>query len=52
VRASSRPVISSLTPSEYTSAVSKKVMPASAARRTNGSAAVSSSAHGRTAGSP
>ena len=34
---SSRPVISSLTPSEYMSAVSKKVTPASTARRTIGS---------------
>ena len=33
---------SSLTPIEYTSAVSKKLIPASAARRTNGSAASSS----------
>jgi hypothetical protein len=45
-------VISSLAPCEYTSAVSKKVTPASTARRTIGSAASSSSARGRTAGSP
>jgi hypothetical protein len=44
---SSRPVTTSLEPFEYMSAVSKKVMPASTARRTIGSAAVSSSIHGR-----
>ena len=43
---SSRPVTTSLTPSEYMSAVSKNVMPPSTARRTIGSAAASSSIHG------
>jgi len=49
---SARPVISSLTPSEYMSAVSKKLMPASKAARKNGCAARSSSTHGRHFGSP
>ena len=43
----SRPVATSLAPLEYTSAVSKKVMPPSSARRTNGSVASSSRTHGR-----
>jgi hypothetical protein len=38
-----RPVISSLEPAEYTFAVSKKLIPASIARRKNGRAASSSS---------
>ena len=41
------PVISSLTPSEYTSAVSKKLMPSSTARRKNGIASSSSRIQGR-----
>ena len=41
------PVISSLTPLLYTSAVSKKLMPPSAARRTNGRASSSESVHGK-----
>jgi hypothetical protein len=45
-------VISSLTPSEYTSALSKYVTPASTACRTIGSAASSGSIHFREAGSP
>ena len=49
---SARPVTSSLTPSEYMSAVSKKLMPASSARRKNGCAALSSSTHGRQEGVP
>ena len=44
---SSRPVATSLPPSEYMSAVSKNVTPPSTARRTIGSAAASSSVHGR-----
>ena len=44
---SARPVTSSLTPSEYMSAVSKKLMPASMARRKKGRASSSSSTHGR-----
>ena len=42
---SARPVISSLAPNEYTFAVSKKLMPSSSARRKNGRAASSRSAH-------
>ena len=42
-----RPVTSSLAPSEYMSAVSKKLMPASTALRKKGFAAGSSSTHGR-----
>jgi hypothetical protein len=49
---SARPVTSSLTPSEYMSAVSKKLMPASIARVKNGCAAASSSTHGRQSGLP
>ena len=41
------PVISSLTPSEYTSAVSKKLIPSSTARRKNGMASSSSRIQGR-----
>ena len=44
---SARPVTSSLTPSEYMSAVSKKLMPRSSAWRKNGRAASSLSTHGR-----
>src|ERR1041385_3979414 len=44
---SARPVTSSLAPSEYMSAVSKKLMPASIARWKNGRAASSSRIHGR-----
>ncbi len=44
---SARPVISSLTPTEYTSAVSKKLMPASTARLKNGCASSSSSTQSR-----
>src|SRR5688500_15495540 len=47
-----RPVISSLTPSEYMSAVSKKLMPASIAVLKNGGAASASRTHGRHFGSP
>jgi hypothetical protein len=43
----SRPTTTSLCPSEYPSAVSKKVMPASTAARTIGAARASSSTHGR-----
>jgi hypothetical protein len=50
--ASSRPLISSLMPSEYTSAVSKNVTPASTACRTIGSAASSGSIHAREVGLP
>ncbi len=49
---SARPVTSSLAPSEYMSAVSKKLMPASIARRKNGWACSSVSTHGRHAGVP
>jgi ribosomal protein S20 len=49
---SARPVTSSLTPSEYMSAVSKKLIPASTAARKKGRAAASSSTHGRHPGSP
>jgi hypothetical protein len=45
-------VTSSLTPAEYMSAVSKKVTPASTARRTIGSAASADRNHGSSAGSP
>ena len=41
------PVIRSLSPMEYTSAVSKKLMPASSARLMNGFACSSSSIHSR-----
>ena len=44
--ARARPVISSLVPSEYTFAVSKKLIPASIAWRKNGRLASSSSDHG------
>src|SRR3954447_3259202 len=44
---SARPVTSSLAPSEYMSAVSKKLIPASMARLKNGRAASSSRIHGR-----
>ncbi len=46
------PVTSSLRPTEYMSAVSKKLMPSSTALRKNGRAADSSSTHGRQPGSP
>ena len=49
---SRRPVTTSLSPSEYMSAVSKKLMPASTARRKNGLAAASSSTQGRHDGEP
>jgi hypothetical protein len=49
---SSRPVATSLAPPEYTSAVSKNVMPPSTARRTIGSAPASSSTHGRSESLP
>ena len=49
---SARPVISSLTPIEYMSAVSKKLIPASIARRKNGCAASSSSTQFRHPGLP
>src|SRR6185436_12811339 len=42
-----RPVTSSLTPREYMSAVSKKLMPCSSARLTKGRLSLSSSTHGR-----
>ena len=42
-----RPRTSSLAPSEYMSAVSKKLIPASQARRKNGRLASSSSTQGR-----
>jgi len=44
---SARPVTSSLTPSEYMSAVSKKLIPRSSACRKNGRAASSFNTHGR-----
>jgi hypothetical protein len=47
-----RPVTTSLSPSEYMSAVSKKLIPASTARRKNGADAASSSTHGRHFGEP
>jgi hypothetical protein len=49
---SARPVTSSLTPSEYMSAVSKKLMPWSRADLKNGCAAASFNTHGRHFGSP
>ena len=49
---SARPVTSSLAPSEYMSAVSKKLMPLSTARRKNGREAASSRTQGRQAGLP
>ncbi len=49
---SRRPVATSLAPPEYTSAVSKNVTPPSTARRTMGSAASSSSTHGRSESLP
>ena len=49
---SALPVISSLRPSEYMSAVSKKVMPASTARLKKGSDAFASSTQLRQLGSP
>ena len=49
---SARPSTSSLAPSEYMSAVSKKLMPASHARRKNGRLCCSSSTHGRHFGVP
>ncbi len=52
ISASRRPVTSSLTPSEYMSAVSKRLIPASRARRKNGRAPSSGRTHGRHAGSP
>ena len=51
-RPSKRPVISSDTPSEYMSAVSKRLIPSSRARTTKGSASASGSTHGRHDGSP
>jgi hypothetical protein len=48
----SRPVRISLAPSEYMSAVSKKMNPASTALRTMGSAACSSSAQERSGSLP
>ena len=48
----SLPVTCSETPREYTSAVSKKLMPASMARTKKGRAAASSSTQGRQAGLP
>ncbi len=45
-------MISSLTPSEYMSAVSKKVTPASTAFLTSGSPCSSGSIHAREAGLP
>jgi hypothetical protein len=47
-----RPVTSSLTPSEYISAVSKKLIPPSSARRKKGRADSSSSTQGRHDGVP
>ena len=47
-----RPRTSSLTPREYMSAVSKKLMPISRARRMNGRLDSSSSTHSRHAGVP
>ena len=49
---SHRPVTSSLAPSEYMSAVSKKLTPASTASRKNGSAPSASSTQGRQSGEP
>ena len=49
---SARPTISSLTPREYMSAVSKKLMPASSARRMNGRLASSGRIQGRQAVDP
>ena len=49
---SARPVISSLTPSEYMSAVSKKLIPLSSANLKKGWAAVSSSTQARHWGLP
>ncbi len=49
---SARPSTSSLRPSEYMSAVSKKLMPSSSACRMNGSDASSSSTQSRQPGSP
>ena len=49
---SARPVTSSLTPSEYMSAVSKKLMPASTAVLKKGFAASSVSTQGRHEGVP
>ena len=49
---SARPRISSLAPREYMSAVSKKLMPASSARRTKGRLASSVSTHGRQSADP
>jgi hypothetical protein len=46
------PVTTSLCPCEYTSAVSKKLMPASIARLKNGPAASCSSTHGRQLAEP
>jgi hypothetical protein len=46
------PVTISLAPPSYMSAVSKKVMPASTAARTSGSAAASSRCHARRDVSP
>ena len=47
-----RPTICSLTPREYMSAVSKKLIPASSARRMNGRLASSGSIQGRHAVDP
>jgi hypothetical protein len=47
-----RPVSTSLSPAEYMSAVSKKLMPSSTARWTSGRLAPSSSTQGRQAGVP
>jgi hypothetical protein len=49
---SAAPVASSLTPTEYMSAVSKKVMPPSAAAATNSSARSPGSTQSRQPGSP
>ena len=49
---SARPVTSSLTPSEYMSDVSKKLIPSSIARRKNGWDCASSSTQGRHEGEP
>jgi len=49
---SHRPVTSSLTPTEYMSAVSKKLIPASMARLKNGADASASCTHGRHSGVP
>ena len=49
---SARPTTSSLTPREYMSAVSKKLMPASMARRKKGLDSFSPRIHGRHLGSP